>query len=226
METGVIHLTRPMYNIGMFTMRKLNSYGITMPTHDLFRLPIRYCSQIFPIMIILAYRLYMLSQFNLLIQYHCQMIALLNIVAFILRVRWLLDKRNKFMMIYLLINLLEMIFYLTKLDDPIPYVNKLSRLHFNLFCIGSCLAFLINDFYEIETTKHKRNIVYQKLSFRDKSLKDNMCPICLDFYDDDPIYYLTKCGHAAHAKCFDKWWEKTNYKRCYFLCENSLDSRT
>jgi len=159
----------------------------------------------------------MLLQFNVLLRHNCHLIAILNSVAFTLHMRWLVDRRKKFMTVYCVINLFEMIFYVNKLDDPIPYVNYLSRYHFNLLCIGPCIAFLVDDFCKIEIAM--RNVVYQESSFKDKPLGDNTCPICLDSYDDDPKYYLLECGHAAHAKCFDEWWKKISYKRCYFLCD-------
>lgn len=65
-----------------------------------------------------------------------------------------------------------------------------------------------------------KQISYQRLSFLDKPLNNNKCPICFGSYQKNPIYYLMECGHSAHANCLDKWWSNSKRKICFYHCRD------
>lgn len=129
---------------------------------------------------------------------------------------------------YFLCSLLECLCYIFALESINSFVRNLSRSYCLFISLTIVLAILLirgdidwhRHFMELLSGEDpKVKTTYQKMSFKNRPLEENKCPICLLSYDEDPNYYLLACNHAAHSQCLESWWTQSKVKQCFYFCK-------
>lgn len=100
------------------------------------------------------------------------------------------------------------------------YYATLLLCMFFLFFLFKIFSGIIEQYINEDTIDEKQIIrtTHRQLSFKNKPLEENKCPICLSSYDEDPNYYLMQCNHSGHVDCLESWWKNSKVKQCFYFC--------